>query len=237
GTLPLIASFIVAALVAIAYHAGASFGLLTAFVMLSLIPASDLALSILNWDVTHLLGPRLLPSMESKDGIPADAATMVVVPTLFTSADGIKELLERLEVHYLANQDENLYLALLGDFADAPRAEMPDDEALLELAFGGIEELNARHRGGDERPRRFHLFMRRRLWNEREGEWLGWERKRGKLEEFNRLLRGARDTTFTVATAAPALLSKIRYVITLDSDTQLPRDAARRLVAVALHPL
>ncbi|PYS94298.1 MAG: hypothetical protein DMF64_01530 [Acidobacteria bacterium] len=237
GTLALLASFIVAALVAIAYHAGASFGLLTAFVMLSLIPASDLALSILNWDVTHLLGPRLLPSMESKDGIPADAATMVVVPTLFTSADGIKELLERLEVHYLANQDENLYLALLGDFADAPRAEMPDDDALLELAFGGIEELNARHRGGDERPRRFHLFMRRRLWNEREGEWLGWERKRGKLEEFNRLLRGARDTTFTVATAAPALLSKIRYVITLDSDTQLPRDAARRLVAVALHPL
>jgi cyclic beta-1,2-glucan synthetase len=236
GTFALIAAPVLTLLLVIAYHAGAPSGVLITLAVLSLVPASDLALSVLNWDVTHLLAPRLLPSMESADGIPADGATMVVVPTLFTSADGVKELLEKLEVHYLANQDENLYLALLGDFADAPQEEMPDDDELLELAFGGIEELNARH-GGEGGPRRFHLFMRRRLWNEREGKWMGWERKRGKLEEFNRQLRGARDTTFTVATAAPALLNKIRYVITLDSDTQLPRDAARRLVAVALHPL
>jgi cyclic beta-1,2-glucan synthetase len=186
--------------------------------------------------VTHLLKPRLLPSMESADGIPADGLTMAVVPTLLTSEESIRELLEKLEVHYLANLDENLYFALLGDFADAPDEEMPDDAALLELAFSGIEELNARHQGEDQ-PKRFHLFMRRRLWNEGEGKWMGWERKRGKLEEFNRLLRGARDTTFMIGTADASLLAKVRYVITLDSDTQLPRDAARRLVGVALHPL
>jgi cyclic beta-1,2-glucan synthetase len=237
GTFALLATLVLTLLLLTAYRAGAGAGVLAILAALSLVPASDLALSVLNWDVTHLFGPRLLPSMESADGVPADAATMVVVPTLFTSADGVRELLEKLEVHYLANQDENLYLALLADFADAPREVMPDDDELLELAFSGVEELNARHGGGEGMPHRFHLFMRRRLWNEREGKWMGWERKRGKLEEFNRLLRGARDTGFTVATAAPALLNKIRYVITLDSDTQLPRDAARRLVAVALHPL
>jgi cyclic beta-1,2-glucan synthetase len=235
GTLALLTALILTALIFSAYHAGASSGVLILLGILSLVPASDLALSVLNWDVTHLFSPRLPPSMESADSIPAEAVTMVVVPTLLTSADAIKELIEKLEVHYLANMDENLYFALLGDFADAPQAEMHDDGELSELTFSGIEELNARY--GDDGVRRFHLFMRRRLWNEREGKWMGWERKRGKLEEFNRLLRGARDTTFTVATAAPTLLSKIRYVITLDSDTQLPRDAARRLVAVALHPL
>src|SRR5437764_554816 len=178
GTLTLLAALILTALVFIAYRAGTSSNVLILFGVLSLVPASDLALSVLNWDVTHLFGPRLLPSMESTDGIPAEAMTMVVVPTLFTNADTIKELIEKLEVHYLANQDENLYLALLGDFADAPREEMSDDDELLELAFSSIEELNARY--SDDRMRRFHLFMRRRLWNEREGKWMGWERKRGK---------------------------------------------------------
>ena len=104
-------------------------------------------------------------------------------------------------------------------------------------ALAGVEELNERYGADTSAFERFHLFHRRRLWNESEGKWMGWERKRGKLEEFNRLLRGARDTSFVVATAEPELLAKIRYVITLDSDTQLPRDAARRLVGIARHPL
>ncbi|MCA1594419.1 MAG: hypothetical protein LC754_17700, partial [Acidobacteria bacterium] len=237
GTFSLMTALVVALLVYGAYRAGASLAVLAGLGALSLIPASDLALGVLNWDVTHLLGPRLLPSMESEDGVPAGALTLVVVPTMLTSEEGVDELLEKLEVHYLANQDENLYFALLGDFADAAREETPEDAALLDSAFVGIEELNARHHDGDPHAKRFHLFTRRRLWNESEGKWMGWERKRGKLEEFNRLLRGARDTTFAVATADPSLLAKIRYVITLDSDTQLPRDAARRLVGVALHPL
>ncbi|MBC7933664.1 MAG: hypothetical protein H7Z38_24145, partial [Rubrivivax sp.] len=171
-------------------------------------------------------------------GIPIAGLTMVVVQTLFTSEDGVRELLEKLEVHHLANRDENLYFALLGDFGDAAQEELDTDATLLEAAFSGIEDLNARHSGdGGDGAKRFHLFMRRRLWNEGEAKWMGWERKRGKLEEFNHLLRGARNTSFTVATADSSFLAKIRYVITLDSDTQLPRDAARRLVAVAMHPL
>jgi len=237
GTLALVTALVVAALCFTAYYGGAGPAVLAALALLSLVPASDLALSVLNWDVTHLFSPRLLPSMESRQGVPEDARTMVVVPTLFTNEATVKELLERLEVHYLANQDAHLYFALLGDFADAGAEETTSDAALLEQALAGVEELNARYGADSSGLARFHLFQRKRLWNASEGKWMGWERKRGKLEEFNQLLRGARDTSFVVATAEAELLTKIRYVITLDSDTQLPRDAARRLVGIAQHPL
>ena len=123
----------------------------------------------------------------------------------------MQELLERLEVHFLANQDEHLHFALLGDFADAPAEEMPDDAALLDVAVNGIAELNKRY-SKSEVPQ-FHLFHRRRLWNPNENSWMGWERKRGKLHEFNRVLRGARDTTFILQPAEPALYSTVRFVI------------------------
>jgi cyclic beta-1,2-glucan synthetase len=236
GTLALITTLFIAALVLFGYREGASPALLVVLALVSLIPATDLALSVLNWDITYLLPPRVLPSMETKSGIPADACTMVVVPTLFTSVDTVKELIERLEVHYLANEDEHLYFALLGDFGDASQEEMPTDALLLETAIAGMDELNARYTSAGEGAR-FHLFHRRRQWNEGEQRWLGWERKRGKLEEFNRLLRGARDTSFTVSTADASLLATVRYVITLDSDTQLPRESARRLVGHITHPL
>ena len=236
GTFLFLTTLIVMLLVGAAFYFGAEWPLLVGFALLSLIPAGDLALGVLNWDVTHLFSPRLLARIDTSKGMPEDARTMVVVPTLFTSEATVRELLEKLEVQYLANQDEHLYFALLGDFADAAQEEMPDDAALLDIAAAGIEELNGRYSDGSGRGR-FHLFLRRRRWNAGEGKWIGWERKRGKLQEFNHLLRGARDTSFIVATADPALLSGVRYVITLDSDTQLPRDAARELVGVALHPL
>ena len=236
GTIALITVLVISVLLLSGYEWGAGPALLVALALLSLIPASDLALSVLNWDITYLLPPRVLPSMETKSGIPADACTMVVVPTLFTSIETVKELLEHLEVHYLANQDEHLYFALLGDFGDAMQEEMASDALLLETAIAGMEELNARYSKAGASAR-FHLFHRRRQWNEGEGRWLGWERKRGKLEEFNRLLRGARDTSFIVSTADTQLLSRVRYVITLDSDTQLPRESARRLVGHITHPL
>ncbi|MDQ3323856.1 MAG: DUF3131 domain-containing protein, partial [Acidobacteriota bacterium] len=154
---------------------------------------------------------------------------------LLTGEAVIEELLEKLEVYYLANQDDNIYFALLGDFADAPTEEMPPDFALLNAALGGIEELNEKHQKNGQQ--KFHLFHRRRRWNGSEEKWMGWERKRGKLQEFNHLLRGAKDTSFIVATADEEILQKIKYVITLDSDTQLPRDAARKLVGIAVHPL
>lgn len=236
GTFLFLTALIIALLVGAVLCFGAGWPLAVAFGLLSLIPASDLALGVLNWDVTHLFSPRLLARIDASKGIPEEGRTMVVVPTLFTSEATVRELLEKLEVHYLANQDEQLYFALLGDFADAPHEEMPDDAALLDAAAAGVEELNGRYPDASVRGR-FHLFLRRRQWNAGEGKWMGWERKRGKLQEFNQLLRGARETSFIVATADRALLSGVRYVITLDSDTQLPRDAARELVGVALHPL
>ncbi len=235
GTLSLLTALIVAALSLRMYRHGGSTAIIIATVLLALIPASDIALSILNWDVTNLFRPRLLPRMNTAKGVGAAARTMVVIPTIFSSEAGVQELLERLEVHFLANQDEHLHFALLGDFADAPAEQMPDDLLLLDVAIDGIAELNKRY-SKDTLPT-FHLFHRRRLWNPSENSWMGWERKRGKLHEFNQLLRGARDTSFILQTTEPALYSTVRFVITLDSDTQLPRDVARKLVGTALHPL
>ncbi|MGI8836691.1 MAG: GH36-type glycosyl hydrolase domain-containing protein [Pyrinomonadaceae bacterium] len=235
GTLVLLTVLLLAVLIAALSMAGAGWGLLVIATLVALIPASDIAVTVINWDVTHVFQPRLLAKMETESGIPADAATMVVVPTIFSSEAQVKELLGRLEVHYLANEDPNIYFALLGDFPDADSEQTPDDLLLLETAGNGIEELNRRYHK-TELPH-FYLFHRRRLWNAGEDRWMGWERKRGKLEEFNHLLRGARDTSFIVRTADDQFLSRIRYVITLDSDTQLPRDVARKLIGAAVHPL
>jgi cyclic beta-1,2-glucan synthetase len=235
GLLVSLTAIITGILLFIAARSGAGVTLLISFGLLSLIPASDLALSILNWDFTHLFPPRLLPHMETALGIPESARTFVVIPTIFSSEEVVGELLEKLEVYHLANNDPNIYFALLGDFMDAPVEEMPHDDAILDAALDGIKELNQRY--SSEGTLRFHLFHRRRLWNESEGKWMGWERKRGKLHELNRLLRGARDTSLFISTANDELLAPVRYVITLDSDTQLPRDAARKLVGIATHPL
>ena len=235
GALTFFSFLVIALLVSAMQTAGAGWILLIATSLLALIPASDLASSVLNWDVTHLFEPRLLPRMETADGIPEDACCMVVVPTIISTESQVKELLERLEVHFLANQDQYIYFALLSDFPDAESEETPADSTLIAAAESGIEDLNRRH--SKEQPLRFHLFHRRRQWNAGEDRWMGWERKRGKLQEFNWLLRGARDTSFTVKTADEEFLARIRYVITLDSDTQLPRDVARKLVGAAIHPL
>ena len=237
GIFALLTGLLLLPIIFIAARADATpFGLL-AVVLLALIPATDLALSVLNWDITHTFKPRVLPKMNAEAETPVEARTMIVVPTLLTSEASAAELIEKLEVHYLANQDPQFYFALLTDFADAPTEEMPTDHDWLAFALDGIEKLNARYADTAETPSRFFLFHRRRQWNESEGKWLAWERKRGKLEEFNRLLRGARDTSFVVVNAEAALLASIRYVITLDSDTQLPRDTARKLVATIRHPL
>ncbi len=202
---------------------------------LALVPASELVLAILNWDITHFFEPRLLPRMETTEGVPGDARTMVVVPTIFFSEAQIHDLLEKLEVHFLANQDRHVHFALLSDFGDADSEELPEDDKLLGLVLGGIDELNQRY--GKDNPNVFHLFHRRRKYNSNEGKWMGWERKRGKLHEFNQLLRDSKDTSFMTVTADGALLRLVRYVITLDSDTSLPRDVARKLIGTAMHPL
>src|SRR5215471_13415920 len=203
--------------------------------VLALVPVSELASNVLNWDITHTFKPRLLPKIDLARGIPPEARTMLVVPAILPDETTVSALIDKLEIAYLANQDEHLHFALLGSFADANTEKTPNDQTILEAAQRGIEELNQRYGAGPNV--RFHLFHRCRKWCQTEDKWIGWERKRGKLREFNRLLRGARDTSFVVATAEGELLSQIRYVITLDSDTQLPRDAARRLIGAAIHPL
>ena len=232
GTITALTLLIVTFLLLAIYFAGGGWLLLVVTAIIALIPASDLALTVINWDVTHFFPPRLLPRIDTATQIPETATTFVVVPTIFLNDSQVHELVERLEVHFLANQDARIYFALLGDFRDADTEETPDDSLLLSVAQSGIDGLNQKH--GEDR---FHLFHRRRQWNPGEQKWMGWERKRGKLEEFNRLLRGGRDTSFVVRTADDALIKSIRYVITLDSDTQLPRDVARKLIGAAEHPL
>jgi len=206
--------------------------------LLALVPASDMAIALVNREVTELLGPRVLPRLALRDGVPADLRTLVAVPTLLTEPAQIAEQIERLEVHYLANSDGDLRFALVTDWLDAPQENMPGDDELLASTVDGIAQLNRRYGPAPDGSRRFLLFHRRRGWNESEQKWIGWERKRGKLHELNRLLRGAKDTSFmpTGAGASP-VPSGVRYVITLDADTRLPRGAACRLVGTIAHPL
>ena len=147
------------------------------------------------------------------------------------------EQIERLEVHHLSNPDDNFVFALLSDWRDATTEHDANDEDLLDEAAAGIARLNTRY-GPAGNGARFFLLHRRRVWNAGEGKWIGWERKRGKLHELNRLLRGATDTTFMrIDGQAPSLPPGIRYVITLDADTRLPIGAAKRLVGKMAHPL
>jgi cyclic beta-1,2-glucan synthetase len=208
---------------------------LAALALLALVPASELAVGIVNTDTTLLLWPRVLPKLDFSTGVPAECRTFVVIPTLLTSEADVAETLEMLEIRFLANQDPNLHFAVLGDFADADAEERPEDAAIVEAAVNGVQVLNARHGGGGED--RFYLFHRRRLFDEAEGVWMGWERKRGKLVEFNRLLRGDRGTSFVVVVGDTRVLPEVRYVITLDSDTRLPNGVARKLVGTIAHPL
>ena len=197
--------------------------------LLAILPASDLALATINRATTRILPADPLPGLHLRDGVPADLRTLVVVPTLLTSMAGVEELLDTLEVHLLSNDSGELYFAALTDWADSKTEVDPTDEPLLRAATDGVRGLNRKY--GD----RFFLFHRRRAFNPAEGVWMGWERKRGKLEELNRLLRGADDTTYLQVEGR--MPGQFRYVITLDSDTQLPRDAAVRLVEKLAHPL
>jgi cellobiose phosphorylase len=205
------------------------------FTPVFLLCASQLAVALLNWLSTLLVKPCLLPRLDFAAGIPPDCRTMVVVPTLLTSAAGIAHLVETIEIHYLANRDRNLYFGLLTDFQDAAGKSQPEDEGLVERVRRGIEMLNQRY--ASDRPGIFFLFHRPRRWNQVEGLWMGYERKRGKLTEFNALLRGGARECFSALVGDPSVLPGIRFVITLDTDTQLPREAARQLVGTIAHPL
>ena len=224
-------------LVAVAplWAGGASGRTQLAAALFVLLPASEIAIALIQRIATGLVPPRRLPRLDLSGGVPESARTMVVVPTLFSSVEGVRGLIDHLEVQALGNLDVNVHFALLGDFLDAETETLPDDGEILEAARAGIEQLNHRHAAG--RNDRFFLFHRRRTWNAKEGLYMGWERKRGKIEEFNRLLRGATGTRYTQIVGDVAILPSVRYVLTLDSDTRLPRGTARALIGVLMHPL
>ncbi len=202
---------------------------------LLLLPASQLVIELLNYLVTRFIPPRSLPKMDFKTtGVPDMFRTLVVVPLLLGDEESIRAEVEKLEVRFLANMERNLLFSLFTDFRDSDVVRRDDDARLLQTVVDGLEALNGRHGGG-----RFLLFHRARVWSDTERKFIGWERKRGKLEELNGLIAGSRpeESARLVHVGDPASLRDVRFVITLDSDTQLPPGAARRLIETLAHPL
>jgi cyclic beta-1,2-glucan synthetase len=237
GAIALIALFIMALPLFGVAELGVSGWMLFVLAFLALAPASDAAVAMVNRGVTTAFGARSLPAMELGHGVPASLRTIVVVPTLLTTRSELEKQIERLEVHYLASQDGDLSFALLSDWTDSATENGSNDDELLGAAAEGIARLNRSH-GPAAAGARFILLHRRRIWNDGQGKWIGWERKRGKLHELNRLLRGATDTTFVAIGGRPPFVpSDVRYVITLDADTWLPRGTVKRLIGKMAHPL
>jgi len=236
GGVSLLTVLFLAALMGYTYASGGKLLQLIAVSLLGVVPASVVAVSLANTLITHTVPPRILPKMDFSEGIPGKYSTMVVVPSLLSDLEGIDFLLNQLELHYLRNQDPNLGFAILTDFSDAPEKSMPGDDVLLKKAREGITHLNQKYgRGAHDGP--FSYFHRRRVWNPSEECWMGWERKRGKLVEFNTLLRGGGNTSYVVQMADLDFLSRVEYVITLDADTVLPKGVAAQLIGTLAHPL
>ncbi len=206
-----------------------------AAVLLALLPASELAVLLVQRFVTALVPPRRLPRLDLSEGVPESARTMVVIPVLLGSVDEVEPLLAHLEVQALGNLDPCIHFAILSDFKDAPTLSATGDDEVLAAAVSGIEALNRKH--AHDANDRFYLFHRDREWNAKQAVFMGPERKRGKLESLNRLLRSASDTGFSVKVGDLSILPAVRYVITLDADTRLPRETARTLIGIAIHPL
>jgi len=196
---------------------------------------SQLALELVNGLAMSIVRPHLLPRMDFSQGIPEEFRTLTVVPTMITSIQNIEDLIESLEVRFLANREEHLHFGLLTDFFDANQEILPQDASLLKLVQEKVEELNSKYKKGS--PDIFFIFHRPRRWNIQEGMWMGYERKRGKLADLNWLLRGGPRENFLLIVGDISILKKLKYIITLDTDTQLPRNCARHLVETMAHPL
>ncbi|MDD2046610.1 GH36-type glycosyl hydrolase domain-containing protein [Pseudomonas putida] len=217
------------------YHDGWSTPALAALAVPVLLMTSRLAIGLVNWLVTLTVVPCFLPRLDYRQGIPAQARSLVAIPCLMASATDVEELVEGLEVRFLANRDEHLHFALLSDFIDAAQESLPEDDALLQLAAEQVEALN--HKYPADGAERFFLLHRPRRWNAVEQVWMGYERKRGKLAELNAVLRNRGQDRFMLIVGDVSKLHDVQYVITLDTDTQLPRDAARQFIGALQHPL
>jgi len=195
--------------------------------------ALEAGIIVVNVILTQFLPVKKLPRIKLEDDVGLDRRTCVVVPSMLRSEKSIKEIVEKFEVRYLGNNEKNIYYALLFDFKDAEREVMESDQRLLECLAEEIKRLNILYGSGETK---FFGLTRRRLWNEKEGVFMGWERKRGKLREFNQLLRGRKDTSY-LDSQNIASIGHVQYVITLDEDTEMPQDTARKLIGTISHPL
>lgn len=238
GSIVLATLLLVSVPVSAGFNAGVQPLWIWILTLLAFFPASDMAILLINRIMTGEIGPRHLPRLELASGIPDSLRTFVAVPTFLADTAEIEEQIGLLEVHYLANPDGAVHFALLTDWPDADAEILPGDMELLGHATRLIKELNLRHGMTPDDENRFYLFHRKRLWNERERKWMGWERKRGKLHEFNRLLQGNGATSFiTMDGLPPQVPPNCRYVITLDADTRLPVKTVSELVGSMAHPL
>jgi cyclic beta-1,2-glucan synthetase len=232
GLIVLLTALGIASLLVNAARHGASLPALLLVSLAVIVPLSELAINLINRLVTAFVPPRPLPKLDYRHGIPENDRTLVIVPALIGSPAKAVELLRALEVRYLGNVDPHLHFALLGDFNDADAQTMPEDQAIIEAATETVTALNAEHGAS-----RFLFLHRERRLNPATGRWMGWERKRGKVEELNRLVLGDTDTSYVVQLGDVTAIPRCRYVITLDADTQLPPESARRLIGTMAHPL
>ncbi len=235
GSIVLVTAVLTALLIVKAYSETESTWVVTVIGILIAISSSQLAMAVVNFFSTLLVKPTLLPRMDFSQFIPYEYGTLVVTPAMLTNPRSIEDLVEALEVRFLANRDENLYFGLLTDFTDAPQETLPGDKPLLQLAQQRIWELKDKYENGNRDI--FFLFHRPRQWNAADKIWMGYERKRGKLLELNDLLRGKSEERFSCIIGDHTSLRTVKYVITLDSDTQLPRGAAWKMIATMAHPL
>ena len=235
GGIVLIAALISLQLIYEVYYDGLHSWHIVITGIIILLATSRLSVAIINWLANLLAKPNLLPRMDFSKGIPVQSRSMIVVPTILSSVAAINELIEGLEVRFLANRDEHLQFALLTDFKDAPTATLPEDELLIENVRNKIIELNRKY--DRQTNDTFFLFHRSRKFNAKDKIWMGFERKRGKLAELNALVMGKANNYFSLIVGEEAIYTNVRYIITLDTDTQLPRDAAWKMVATMAHPL
>ena len=216
----------------VSFHNETSGIILLLISLLVLISASDLAVSLTNSLLTNLFPPSFLPRIEYKNGIPEEVSSLVVVPVLLPDGQRGREILGQLEVFYLANLEENLYFALAGDFKDANTKEMPEDNEIVNIVMEGVKNLNRKY--GKEI---FYYFHRERKLCQKQNKWLGWERKRGALVELNQLILGEESTSYSILSGDITKLKFVKYILTIDADTQLPMDTAKKLIGIASHPL
>jgi len=236
GAIVLVTGSITTGLLAAALADAPGPWILLALGFCGVLAASQFSHTLINGLSTLVALPRALARMDFAKGIPAAQRSLVVVPTLLTSIDGVERLIEALEVRFLGNRDRHLHFGLLTDLRDADSEVMAGDALLVETAARGIQRLNATY-SDDEASNTFFLFHRPRRWNPVERMWMGYERKRGKLCELNALLRGRGADRFERVIGTLQVLREVRFVITLDTDTSLPRDAARAMIGTMAHPL